>query len=581
MIKFYDKPFLQYILEMLQENNIEEVVLLLGYLPEKIVSYFGDGKKFGIKIKYSIGKIEDKTGTRLRNAFDLIDDNFLLMYCDNFIPIDIKKYIDFHNKQKTSASVLVYTNKDGFTKNNIFVDEDGFVVSYDKSRQNKDLNGVEIGFFILEKSKIKDLIPDKNFSFEKEIIPPLIKECNLSGYKTDHRYYSIGNLDRLEITKRFFKPKKVVFLDRDGVINKKAPKADYVKSWDEFDFLPGAVDAIKKLTKHNYEIYIITNQAGISRGMMKESDLMTIHKNMLEVIEKNNGKIKDIYYCPHGWDEGCECRKPKPGMFYQAAREHDLDLSKSYFIGDDERDKIAGDSAGLTTFLVNPDGNLLDVINQLPDFKNSKYISYKELFNQLYNSYINSENDRFIVTIAGCSRTGKTTLAKKLKDDLNKKGIDSDIISLDNWLVSLNDRKNADTVRERYKYSQISDTIIKLKSGKKVYPPFYNAKTRMVDKDKCSKPLLIEEKNIGIIDGIVSLDIKEVRDNSDFKIFVEIDDVTRKERLLEFYTNYKNYSKKEAFDIINPREMDEVNIIKQTKEFADFVYSFGNEDKKR
>ena len=114
MIQFHKKPFLEYIIEMLKENGIEEVVLLLGYLPDPIVKYFGDGTKFGIKIKYSIGTVEDMTGTRIRNAKELLDDHFMLMYCDNYLPFNLKQYVDFHNKQKTQASVMVYTNKDGF-----------------------------------------------------------------------------------------------------------------------------------------------------------------------------------------------------------------------------------------------------------------------------------------------------------------------------------------------------------------------------------------------------------------------------------------------------------------------------------
>jgi len=90
------------------------------------------------------------------------------------------------------------------------------------------------------------MMPDTNFSFEKEIIIKLIEEKQLAGYLTDHRYYSIGSLERLPVTADFLKPKKVIFLDRDGVINKKAPKADYVKKWSEFEFLEGAIEARKQ-----------------------------------------------------------------------------------------------------------------------------------------------------------------------------------------------------------------------------------------------------------------------------------------------------------------------------------------------
>ncbi|MBN1468007.1 MAG: D-glycero-beta-D-manno-heptose 1,7-bisphosphate 7-phosphatase [Fusobacteriaceae bacterium] len=364
MVPLNNKPFLEYLIKMLKENGIEEVVLLLGYLPEKITNYFGDGSKFGIKIQYSIGDISFDTGKRIKNAEKLLDENFLLMYCDNYWPLNLKKLAEYHDKHNVLVTVTIYTNKDNFTKSNMKVDNEGYVLLYDKKRQEENLSGVDIGFFIVNKTIFKDM-PNTNFSFQKEILPKLINKKLLAGYLTDHRYFSIGNLERLPMTSKFLEPKKVIFLDRDGVINKKAQKADYVKKWEEFEFLPGAIEAMEILNKNNYKIYIITNQAGIARGMMTLEDLKKIHKNMKIKLAKHDIKINDIYYCPHGWNDGCECRKPKPGMFFQAVRDHHIDLSKAIFIGDDERDLEAGEKAGIKTYLVTSEKNFLEVVNDI------------------------------------------------------------------------------------------------------------------------------------------------------------------------------------------------------------------------
>jgi D-glycero-D-manno-heptose 1,7-bisphosphate phosphatase len=159
--------------------------------------------------------------------------------------------------------------------------------------------------------------------------------------------------------------KKVIILDRDGVINKKPPKAEYVKSWDEFEILPGVIEALQLLDRQNYDIFIVTNQAGIARGLITENDLHIIHKKLLDVFKQNNVHIKDIYYCPHGWDEGCDCRKPKPGMLLRAGKEHNFDITKAIFIGDDERDKQAGDAAGCKTILIPSNENLLKTIQSI------------------------------------------------------------------------------------------------------------------------------------------------------------------------------------------------------------------------
>ena len=363
MVLVNNRPYLEYLIELLKQNGISKVVLLLGYLHEKIVDYFGDGSNFGINMKYSIGDVSFETGKRIRDAEDLIQNHFLLMYCDNYWPLDLERLLTFHNKNQTVATVTVYTNKDNITRNNMYVDENGYVVKYDKSRKDKNLNGVEIGFFILDK-KVLDLMPDDNLSFEKVVLPQLIKKRQLSGYLTDHRYYSIGSVERISKTEEFLQPKKVVFLDRDGVINKKAPKAEYVKSWSEFEFLPGAIEAMTLLAQNDYKIFIISNQAGIARGAMTEQDLKVIHGNMEKELKEHDVKIEKIYYCPHGWNDGCECRKPKPGMLFQAAREYDLDLSKCLFIGDDERDLQAGDAAGCNTLMVDVEASLLRVVQE-------------------------------------------------------------------------------------------------------------------------------------------------------------------------------------------------------------------------
>jgi NDP-sugar pyrophosphorylase family protein len=206
MVPVNNRPFLEYLVDMLKDNGITEVVLLLGYLPEVIIRHFGDGSDFGLNIKYSIGKVSDKTGTRIRNAGPLFDDVFLLMYGDNLWPLDLNKLFAFYSRQKTLASTTIYTNKDGRgeygRENNACVNDRGFVLKYDKSRRDKDLNGVDIGFFILNK-KVLELIPAGDCSFEEEVLPVLIKKKQLSGYQTDERYYYITSVESLEAMEAF------------------------------------------------------------------------------------------------------------------------------------------------------------------------------------------------------------------------------------------------------------------------------------------------------------------------------------------------------------------------------------------
>jgi D-glycero-D-manno-heptose 1,7-bisphosphate phosphatase len=142
---------------------------------------------------------------------------------------------------------------------------------------------------------------------------------------------------------------KVVFLDRDGVINRKIEDG-YVTEWGEFEFLPGAKEAIEILKRKGFLIIVTTNQRGIAKGLMTEEDLRKIHKRMERELGEEN--IDAIYFCPHESDERCGCRKPQPGMFREAARKFPIDFQKSYIVGDSESDMEAGKTLKLRRIFI-------------------------------------------------------------------------------------------------------------------------------------------------------------------------------------------------------------------------------------
>jgi len=141
-----------------------------------------------------------------------------------------------------------------------------------------------------------------------------------------------------------------IFLDRDGVINEN--RADYVKSWSEFRFLPGSREAIARLTKAGHRLVVCTNQAGVARGMLSIEVVHEIHRRMLDEIGEMGGKIERVYFCPHGKDEGCPCRKPRPGLLLRARDELGLDMPGAIFIGDSITDIRAALAAGIHGMLV-------------------------------------------------------------------------------------------------------------------------------------------------------------------------------------------------------------------------------------
>ena len=202
MVSVNGNPFLEYLIDLLKDNGIKEIVLLIGYLGEKIKDHFGDGSDFGVSIKYSQRDSETETGKRIKEAAEMLDDTFLLMYSDNYWSLDIKKMMEFYVSKNKKYMMTVYSNFLNITKNNVFFNKDNLIVKYDRERKDKELNGVDIGFFILNKD-IVDLMPDSNFSFEREIIPKMI-ENDLSAFVTDIRYYSITTIKKLKSIEKFF-----------------------------------------------------------------------------------------------------------------------------------------------------------------------------------------------------------------------------------------------------------------------------------------------------------------------------------------------------------------------------------------
>ncbi|MCK4859742.1 MAG: HAD family hydrolase [Candidatus Omnitrophica bacterium] len=144
---------------------------------------------------------------------------------------------------------------------------------------------------------------------------------------------------------------KIVFLDRDGVINRYPGDKNYVTKWQEFYFLPNSLEAICRLTQQNYAVKIISNQAGIGKGIYTQESLDEITRRMLAEVEKQGGRM-EVYYCPHRQEDNCDCRKPKTGLFLKAVKGEKINFRDTYFVGDADTDIEAGKNIGCKTILI-------------------------------------------------------------------------------------------------------------------------------------------------------------------------------------------------------------------------------------
>ena len=218
-------PFLDYLIFSLIQEGISNILILVGYKSELIIERYSNIKNQNVKIDFSIGEVSDKTGKRIIDAYDKLDKKFLLVYGDNYWPLKIKEMIYRYQKNNTLVMTTVYSNIDGRGEygfeNNIILKKNNIVEDYDKERKNKKANGVDIGYFIIDKTVIDPTMKD-NISFERNIITEIVIKGNLSAFITDKQYYYITDEFALKnfemaVEKKNFLPLPIDFFVANNV----------------------------------------------------------------------------------------------------------------------------------------------------------------------------------------------------------------------------------------------------------------------------------------------------------------------------------------------------------------------------
>lgn len=327
-------PFLFVLLRQLQDQGIKRVLLLTGYKGEVIEHSLQKLNEHHLTLNVKCVRTPDEweTWERMRHSRDLFEEDSLVLYGDNFSVFNLPK----HERSYREAGAKLFFLAAKKEKGNLSLDQTGRVISYDPKRKTSGLDYVEIGYALMSRSIFEfDHPKAKSFS---DVFPALIESQFVKARWAQHHYWSVSDMKRLFETSRFLQNKKILLIDRDGVINQKMPKAEYVTRWDEFQWIEENVLGMEQLAKRGYRFIVVSNQAGVQRGAISVEALDDIHTRMCLALKSRGIEILDIYVCPHHWDENCSCRKPKPEMLVKAAREHRFRIDQSLYIGDDPRD---------------------------------------------------------------------------------------------------------------------------------------------------------------------------------------------------------------------------------------------------
>jgi len=385
MISIDNKPVLEYLIKLCKKHNIDEIAINTSYLPEKIKDYFGNGEKWNVKIRYSFEPELLGTSGALNNFREFLntEEPFFVIYGDQVTDIDLTKLMQYHKQKAGIATTAV--RKKPVSKppaSLIFTNEDSKVTKIIEKPSDelfkqlcKDFYLSNSGIYICEPEILK-FIPEGFSDFAYDIFPKLIEQGKqIFTFMMDEYYFrGVDNIDKYELCRNEIESGKVrlnfiyektgknkaIFLDKDGTINENIYEVDgrlmspaNVNQIKILDYAKEGIDEMKKL---GFKIIIITNQPGLAFGYIDPVKFQEI----IEYSKKELG-IDGFYYCPHHPSQGkvskfikeCKCRKPHPTLIQEAAKEFNIDISKSYMVGDSLSDVKTGQKAGVKkTFLL-------------------------------------------------------------------------------------------------------------------------------------------------------------------------------------------------------------------------------------
>ena len=381
MIPIDGVPVLEREIKNLKEQGFTDIILTVSHMAEKIINHFGNGKKFGVSVEYFTEKTPLGNAGALFKLRDRLKEPFLLLNADAVFDIDFKRFVAFHKSHKGLVSLFVHPNSHPYDSGLIIADEKGRVKEWlTKEDKRPDLyqNRVNAGLHIIDPEvldkidiDIKEIGNGKKVDLDRDILKPLCKEGEVFCYESPEYVKDMGTPERYRAVCKDFERgiiqaknlknrQKAIFLDRDGTVNE---YVGFLRNLNEFRLIPGVAEFIKKINASEYLVIVVTNQPVIARGEVTTEELRKIHNKMETLLGEEGAYIDGLYYCPHHPHSGfpgevkelktdCDCRKPKPGMLLKAAEDFNIDLSKSWMIGDSRNDILAGKAAGCKTALL-------------------------------------------------------------------------------------------------------------------------------------------------------------------------------------------------------------------------------------
>lgn len=378
MIPFGVQPLLEIQIELARRHGFTDILIFACYRADLIEAHFGDGTRWGVRIRYLVESQPLGTAGAVLAGFAQLAEHFVVMYGDTMINVDLERLWQAHHASQADATLLLHPNDHPLDSDLVNVDAHGWVTAFHNRPHPEGRwfqNLVNAGLYVIRRDSLAPWAAQRvKLDFGQDLFPALLRRgARLLGYNspeyikdigTPQRYQKIGAefASGLVARRSFSTPQPAAFLDRDGTLVREVSQHG-LSSPDQLELLPGAAAAVHELNHLGFRVVVITNQPVIAKGMCREADLQVTHNKLETLLGREHAFLDRIYYCPHHPEAGfagerpelkiaCACRKPQPGMIQQAARELNLDLSASWLIGDTTTDMETARNAGLKSILV-------------------------------------------------------------------------------------------------------------------------------------------------------------------------------------------------------------------------------------
>ena len=610
LIDICGKPLLERQIDLLRRYGFTHVLLLVNHGAKHIIDFCASCSSWGIHIEcVDDGEPLGTAGATLA-MYSRLEEDFLVMYGDTMLEVDLARFEAFHNSRPDAhATLFLHPNDHPQDSDLVDIDDLGKICAF--YPYPHDMNGfypnlVNAALYYVRRAALKPWCNIHGFlDFGKDIFPEMLRQgAVLLGYNSPEYIKDCGTPARLDkvcadlisgrVAQFSLSAKQyVVFIDRDGTINR---EVGHLLLPEQLELLPGVGQAIKRLNRSVYRTVVVTNQPVLARGECTYSDLKQVHNKMETLLGREGAYLDRIYYCPHHPERGfagevaqlkidCKCRKPNIGMIESANYELNVDFEKSWLIGDTTVDLLTAHRAGLHSILVETGFAGLDRRHWItPDFTVPDLQCAVSWILDDYPRILNiclelcgSIGKGVTVFIGGLSRSGKSNFATCLRDSLILKRHKSVVISVDRWLRNSDERLPG--VLGRYALGEINSIVNSLVN--RVQPlelklPSYDKISRR--RVETGEILQIGTDDVVIIEGTIALELAEGIPTKFIQTwFIEIEESVRRGRVLKEY-QLRGMSLRDAEAIYLARQDDETPTLMAKKHQATYCIQLALSD---